>query len=61
MRLQPAGIDPVTMETTIDTNELQPIEATRTFWEAAEGKKPEGMIDDMLVAAVAVATREVEA
>lgn len=46
------GIDPAP----VDVRDLPPIDATRQFWEAAQGSPPDELLDALLVAATTSAT-----
>jgi exonuclease SbcD len=61
VKLMPKGEGGVIDEAPVHINELAPIDATREFWEAAEGSAPTDAIDQILVDAVEAATREVSA
>lgn len=58
VQLMPDGMAPELGAAPARIRELSPIEATRAFWEAAEGSPPDEELDAVLAAAVTSATVE---
>lgn len=61
VRLLPSGEHVALEDAPLDVRELSPLDATRQFWEAAEGTPPDPDIDALLIDAVNEATNKVDA
>lgn len=56
VRLQPDGHEPTIAAAPAEVRDLAPIDATRQFWEAAQGSPPDEATDALLVRATSRAT-----
>jgi DNA repair protein SbcD/Mre11 len=55
VRLVPAGVEGTNVDAPIEIRELSPLDATRQFWEAAEGSPPDDATLELLLEAVGAA------